>query len=186
MNQPTPFVISLKPLAIKRRRLDVSQRQLAEWIGGMTGGCISNYEVGCRPVPLSFVVAAAVSLGVPMLDLFEVLNVKGTAVRKDQPQGRQPTQERASATTTPIPVHRRREQRRRDRHQHRRSTRVNLKLTLIDDNHVVIRIPDVGETYDAHAQKIYREAVVDRDELLNAVQAVLGVTVSSPKTNKEH
>jgi predicted transcriptional regulator len=77
MIQVQPFTISLAPLARKRKRVDVSQRQLAAWIGGMTGGCISNYEVGIRSVPLSFIVSAAVALGVPMLDLFEVHAVKG-------------------------------------------------------------------------------------------------------------
>jgi transcriptional regulator with XRE-family HTH domain len=80
-----PFVIDLKPLARKRRKLDVSQRQLAEWIGGLTGGAISNYERGYRPMSLHTLVACAVALGVPQLDLFEVHAVKGTPVRPTAP-----------------------------------------------------------------------------------------------------
>lgn len=92
MTTVTPFRISLKPLARKRRRLDVSQRQLAEWIGGMTGGCISNYEVGIRSVPLSFLVSAARSLGVPMWDLFEVHDVREDCPNVSHAKPRKPVQ----------------------------------------------------------------------------------------------
>ena len=76
----TAFLIDLRPMARRRRKLAVSQRGLGA-LCGITGSCVSNYECGRRPVPLAFLMAAARGLGTPAWDLFEVHEAKGTGVR---------------------------------------------------------------------------------------------------------
>lgn len=69
------FTIDLRPLARRRKLLNLSQRELGELVG-MDDSSICRFERNVRPMPLSILVACARELGTPIWDLFEVHDVK--------------------------------------------------------------------------------------------------------------
>jgi len=73
------FRLNFAPLRARRRVLEVSQEQLAT-VAGVSPQSVLRMESGTRPedVTVHELVAYSRALGVPLMDLFKVENVRST------------------------------------------------------------------------------------------------------------